>query len=46
MIPAGVFLYTFLKKIQHWAKKINALASGNVGDEKNLHPGSRKKFFY
>ena len=30
MIPAGVFLYTFFKKIQHWAKKINALASGKV----------------
>ena len=26
-------------------QKNDTLVSGNVGDEKNLHPGGRKNFF-
>ena len=28
------------------AKKDNAIFSGNAGEEINLHPGGRKKYFF
>ena len=39
----GLILQIFYKRL--WREKNNTLVSGNTGDEKNLHPGGRKKFF-
>ena len=36
------FLKWISSLLTHKAKKKNTLVSGNAGDEKNLHPGSRK----
>ena len=48
--PSKIFLFYFETTRNHplcfkaQAKKNNTLASGNAGDEKNLHPGARKNY--